>query len=51
MTYTIELKYCPKCGGELVRAQIAGRERLVCADQACGYVFWDNPTPTLAAVV
>jgi NAD+ diphosphatase len=45
------MKYCPKCGSKLVTAQIAGRVRLGCPDPACGYVFWDNPTPTVAAVV
>ena len=30
---------------------MGGGERLCCADPACGYVFWDNPTPTVAAVV
>lgn len=43
--------YCPSCGGHLVTALLAGRERLRCADLECGYVFWDNPTPTVAALV
>lgn len=28
-----------------------GRLRLRCPDAACGYVFWDNPVPVVAAVV
>lgn len=35
----------------MVAVQMGGRERLGCADRECGYVFWDNPTPTVAAVV
>jgi NADH pyrophosphatase NudC (nudix superfamily) len=28
-----------------------GRERLACSSENCGYVFYDNPTPVLAALV
>ena len=45
------MQYCPKCGEKLTLAEAAGRERLRCLEQACGYVFWDNPIPTVAAVV
>jgi NAD+ diphosphatase len=43
------MKYCPKCSSLLVKAEVAGRERLRCP--SCDYVFWDNPVPTVAAVV
>ena len=45
------MNYCPKCGQKLVPATIAGRERLKCSSENCDYVFWDNPTPTVAAIV
>jgi NAD+ diphosphatase len=42
-------KYCPECGASLAPQVIAGRERLACP--ACGYVWWDNPVPVVAAIV
>lgn len=45
------MNYCPKCGGELIQAQVENKERLKCAAETCGYVLWDNPTPVVAAIV
>jgi NADH pyrophosphatase NudC (nudix superfamily) len=45
------VKYCPQCTRELVTAELEGRERRRCPDEECGYVFWDNPTPIVAAIV
>ena len=45
------MNYCPKCGSELIRAQVDNKERLKCASETCGYVLWDNPTPVVAAIV
>lgn len=45
------LHYCPSCGGPLTSAVFSERTRRICADAACGYVFWNNPTPVVAAVV
>jgi len=45
------MNYCPKCGNPLILAQVAGRERRKCSSETCDYVFWDNPTPVVAAVV
>ena len=42
-------KSCPQCGAELVEAKIGGHERQKCP--ACGFVFWDNPIPVVAAIV
>jgi NAD+ diphosphatase len=28
-----------------------GRERLACSSESCAYVFYDNPTPVVAALV
>ena len=45
------MKFCPRCAAPLAGREIAGRARLACPDAACGYVFWDNPLPVLAALV
>jgi len=45
------MNYCPKCGSELVTTEIDGRQRRKCPAQSCGYVFWDNPAPVVAAIV
>lgn len=44
-------RYCPHCAGPLEIAELSGHRRLRCADTGCGYVFWDNPVPVVAAVV
>ena len=45
------MKYCPKCAQELIQAELDGVTRLKCPSQSCDYVFWNNPTPTVAGVV
>ena len=45
------MKFCPQCGSDLRPAQIDGRTRLGCSSDTCDYVFWDNPTPVVAALV
>lgn len=42
-------KYCPECGGELVKENIAGRWRLRCRE--CGEIHYENPLPATAVVV
>ena len=44
------MRFCPGCGSPLAVSQIDGKERLVCS-ATCGYVFWDNPIPIVAAIV
>lgn len=46
-TYT----YCPWCGAKLATETRDGRERKVCRRDDCGFVFWDNPLPVVAAIV
>lgn len=46
-----QAKYCPQCKESLVTREIDGKSRLACPSGSCGYVFWDNPTPVVAAVV
>jgi NAD+ diphosphatase len=45
------MKYCPFCGTALAPKDIEGKLRLACTSAACSYVFWDNPTPIVAAIV
>ncbi|MEJ2098544.1 MAG: NUDIX domain-containing protein, partial [Desulfobacterales bacterium] len=46
-----KMKFCPKCGRNIKPAEIDGRTRLGCSCETCDYVFWDNPTPVVAALV
>lgn len=45
------MKFCPQCGRDLKPAEIDGQTRLGCSSGSCDYVFWDNPTPVVAALV
>ena len=45
------MKFCPECGGELREAELDGETRMQCASDDCSFVFWDNPTPVVAAIV
>ena len=45
------MNFCPKCGHELIQAEVDGRQRLKCSSDTCHYVFWDNPTPVIAGIV
>jgi NADH pyrophosphatase NudC (nudix superfamily) len=47
----LTMKFCPQCARPLDDRETAGRVRRVCADEACGYVFYDNPLPVVAALV
>src|SRR5699024_6109055 len=42
-------RYCPQCATRLVQRTIETHVRLCCP--ACDFVFWDNPTPVVAALV
>ena len=45
------MKFCPQCGQGLIKKQIEEKDRLACPSSSCTYVFWDNPTPVVAAIV
>jgi NAD+ diphosphatase len=45
------MKFCPHCGQGLMKKQVEGKDRLACPSSSCTYVFWDNPTPVVAAIV
>lgn len=49
--YLPTMKYCPSCGKPLNTGTRSGKERLVCADESCGFVHWNNPTPVVCAIV
>lgn len=40
-------RYCPRCTAALV--VLEGRQ--ACPDRDCGFAFYDNPTPVVAAIV
>ncbi|MCB1928612.1 MAG: NUDIX domain-containing protein [Rhodocyclaceae bacterium] len=44
-------RFCPCCGSPLEAFPIAGSLRQTCADMRCGWVFWDNPVPIVAAII
>ena len=45
------MKYCPLCAAELADMEIDGRKRPGCPAENCEFVFWNNPTPVVAALV
>lgn len=45
------VKFCPQCGSELTSSQVDGKTRPTCTSASCDYVYWDNPTPVVAAIV
>ncbi len=45
-----KMNFCPQCASPLVPGFNSGRERLICS-KPCGYIFYDNPLPVVAAIV
>lgn len=43
-------RFCPRCAAPLAREQRDGYPRWLCS-KACGFIFWNNPTPVVAAIV
>ncbi len=43
--------FCLYCGKRLTTKQIEGRDYRACSGEGCGFVFWDNPLPVVAAIV
>jgi 8-oxo-dGTP diphosphatase len=44
-------KYCPRCGRELEKQFIDGRQRLSCPGDSCDFIYYHNPIPAAGAVV
>ncbi|MFC1669347.1 NUDIX domain-containing protein [Spirochaetota bacterium] len=47
----IDYNFCPLCSKTLIGKNIEGKLRKVCPSSLCGFVFWDNPVPVVAAIV
>ena len=45
------MRFCPRCGRALGTRDTGGRTRQACPDEHCGFVFYDNPLPVVAALV
>jgi len=45
------VKHCPRCATLLTSRTFEDRERLACPTDGCGFVFYDNPLPVVAAIV
>ncbi len=48
---TSRYQYCPQCAAPLSSRSHGGFDRRVCHTPDCGFIYWDNPTPIVAAVV
>jgi len=46
-----EMTFCPWCGDMLEIKRIDGIRRSVCPKPECGYIFWNNPIPVVAAIL
>ncbi|NKF21141.1 NUDIX domain-containing protein [Solimonas marina] len=46
-----DYQFCPRCAAALQTESLGGYERRVCPSDGCGFIFWGNPTPVVAAVV
>jgi NADH pyrophosphatase NudC (nudix superfamily) len=47
-------KFCPYCAAPLVLREalsFGGLPRQACPNDVCGFVWWDNPAPVVAALV
>jgi ADP-ribose pyrophosphatase YjhB (NUDIX family) len=46
-------RFCPLCGGALERRRLkpSDPERLVCADAACGFVFYLDPKVAVGTII
>lgn len=44
-------RFCPLCSKPLVEELLDGHRRLKCPDEACGFVFYQNPIPAAGAII
>ncbi len=44
-------KFCLRCGAPLAIVNDGERDRLKCERDGCGFTFYDNPLPVVAAIV
>jgi NADH pyrophosphatase NudC (nudix superfamily) len=45
------MNFCPLCANPLTTREIGQAMRLVCGNAQCNYIYWNNPTPVVAAIV
>ena len=45
------MKYCPQCRSELSVNTIDRYERKICTVETCGFIYWDNPSTVVLALV
>lgn len=48
--YLNDMNFCPRCGNPLTTTVIHSHERRTCTDTRCGFTFWNNPVPVVAAI-
>jgi len=51
MTTLAEYRFCPRCAAPLSDRIINDGARRACTAEGCGFVYWDNPVPVVAALV
>lgn len=44
-------RFCPLCGQTLMEATLDGHRRMRCADDSCGFIFYQNPIPAAGAII
>jgi len=44
-------RYCPKCSREMISREVDGFHRMVCADESCGFIFYQNPVPAAGVII
>lgn len=44
-----KFNFCPKCAGKFILEKRHGRDRYVCS--RCGYIFYQNPRPTVGVFI
>ncbi len=47
----VEMRFCPRCAAELTDKIEEGRTRRVCVNEGCGFIYYGNPLPVVAAIV
>lgn len=45
------IKFCSHCGSALKTVVKDQHERLICSNDACDFIHWNNPTPVVAAII
>ena len=44
-----KFRFCPLCGGSLVRKEMGDRKRLLCS--SCAFVLYRNPVPAVGVII